>query len=486
MRSLPPKQQSNSDEKEQQQLLWDAHAHLLNTALAHINSMALKCAVDLRIADVINQGNTRNHHHPMIPLSALLSQLSIPPAKTDPFRRLMCLLVQSGFFTRSKLDEVEEAYGLTPISASLLVQSQTESLTPLLRFMLDPLLVNPWQSLSRWLTSPDDVSTSFEAEHAATPFEIAARSPAFNVLLNEAMACDTRLVAQVKCIVLDLPHVVDSLLQQEMTISRKVEVVAGDMFEFIPHADAVLLKWVLHDWSDEDCVRILQRCKEAIPCKMRGGKVIIIEMVMEQSEYDDIDRDQGKSSSSDYKMQQTKPLFDLYIMGATPGKERCEAEWRNIFTAAGFTDYKMMTTLGLRSVMEWNLVGFNLIWFCLYMLFPKVLELVANGIRFDLRSFTSSFAGSIRCVSIPQKGYGLWDSVEIAMICVWIDSSLLIPICCVNFYLSSYYWLFEFWINVEGDVLILSLFMCFIDELGILYRNGEDDLQDMLEGPRTE
>ncbi|XP_042439671.1 trans-resveratrol di-O-methyltransferase-like [Zingiber officinale] len=390
MRSLPPKQQSNSDEKEQQQLLWDAHAHLLNTALAHINSMALKCAVDLRIADVINQGNTRNHHHPMIPLSALLSQLSIPPAKTDPFRRLMCLLVQSGFFTRSKLDEVEEAYGLTPISASLLVQSQTESLTPLLRFMLDPLLVNPWQSLSRWLTSPDDVSTSFEAEHAATPFEIAARSPAFNVLLNEAMACDTRLVAQVlvgdehgghifssltslvdvgggtggmaaavaeafpqvKCIVLDLPHVVDSLLQQEMTISRKVEVVAGDMFEFIPHADAVLLKWVLHDWSDEDCVRILQRCKEAIPCKMRGGKVIIIEMVMEQSEYDDIDRDQGKSSSSDYKMQQTKPLFDLYIMGATPGKERCEAEWRNIFTAAGFTDYKMMTTLGLRSVME--------------------------------------------------------------------------------------------------------------------------------------
>ncbi|KAG6479354.1 trans-resveratrol di-O-methyltransferase-like [Zingiber officinale] len=390
MRSLPPKQQSNSDEKEQQQLLWDAHAHLLNTALAHINSMALKCAVDLRIADVINQVNTSNRHHPGIPLSTLLSQLSIPPAKTDPFRRLMCLLVQSGLFTRSKLGEVEEAYGLTPISASLLVQSQTESLTPLLSFMLDPLLVNPWQSLSRWLTSPDDVSTSFEAEHAATPFEIAARSPAFNVLLNEAMACDTRLVAQmlvgdehgghifsgltslvdvgggtggmaaavaeafpqVKCVVLDLPHVVDSLLQQEMTISRKVEVVAGDMFEFIPHADAVLLKWVLHDWSDEDCVRILQRCKEAIPCKMRGGKVIIIEMVMEQSEYDDIDRDQGTSSSSDYKMQQTKLLFDLYIMGATPGKERCEAEWRNIFTAAGFKDYKMMTTLGLRSVME--------------------------------------------------------------------------------------------------------------------------------------
>lgn len=116
-----------------------------------------------------------------------------------------------------------------------------------------------------------------------------ARSPAFNVLLNEGLACDTRLVAQVlvgdghgghifsgltslvdvgggtggmaavvaeafpqvKCVVLELPHVVDSLLQQEMTSTRMVEVVAGDMFEFIPHADAVLLKWVLHDWSDD-------------------------------------------------------------------------------------------------------------------------------------------------------------------------------------------------------------------------------------------
>ncbi|KAG6472242.1 hypothetical protein ZIOFF_069701 [Zingiber officinale] len=101
------------------------------------------------------------------------------------------------------------------------------------------------------------------------------------------------------------------------------------------------------------------------------------------------------------------------------------------------------------SVSPWNLVGFNLIWFCLYMLFPKVLELVANGI---------------------SCGFG----------------SLLIPICCVNFYLSSYYWVFELWINVEGDVLILSLFMCFTDELGILYRNGEDDFQDMLEGLWTE
>ncbi|KAK1325042.1 Tabersonine 16-O-methyltransferase [Acorus calamus] len=37
------------------------------------------------------------------------------------------------------------------------------------------------------------------------------------------------------------------------------------MFERVPSADAVMLKWILHDWGDEDCVKILKRCKEAIP-----------------------------------------------------------------------------------------------------------------------------------------------------------------------------------------------------------------------------
>lgn len=46
--------------------------------------------------------------------------------------------------------------------------------------------------------------------------------------------------------------------------------------------------------------------------------MILIEMVMEQSD-DDIDRDQGTSSSSNYKMHETKLLFDLFMMGVTPG-----------------------------------------------------------------------------------------------------------------------------------------------------------------------
>ena len=39
----------------------------------------------------------------------------------------------------------------------------------------------------------------------------------------------------------------------------------GDMFQEIPKADAVFMKWIMHDWSDEDCIRILKQCKKAIP-----------------------------------------------------------------------------------------------------------------------------------------------------------------------------------------------------------------------------
>ncbi|KAM3381536.1 hypothetical protein P3S68_007109 [Capsicum galapagoense] len=83
---------------------------------------------------------------------------------------------------------------------------------------------------------------------------------------------------ELKCYVLDLPHVVEGLEG-----SNNLSYVEGDMFKSVPCVDAILLKWVLHDWGDEDCIKILKKCKEAIPSKENGGKVIIIETVMDQN-----------------------------------------------------------------------------------------------------------------------------------------------------------------------------------------------------------
>jgi hypothetical protein len=94
----------------------------------------------------------------------------------------------------------------------------------------------------------------------------------------------------------------------------------------------------LHDWGDEECIKLLKRCKEAIPPRDAGGKVIIIDMVL-------------GSGPSDEKHKETQVLFDL-LMIALNGVERDEQEWKKIFFEAGFKDYKIITLLGIRSIIE--------------------------------------------------------------------------------------------------------------------------------------
>jgi hypothetical protein len=64
-----------------------------------------------------------------------------------------------------------------------------------------------------------------------------------------------------------------------MGISDRVALVHGDLFSiFSATADVYLLKWVLHDWSDADCVRILRNVASAMPA---GAKLVIIEGVQD-------------------------------------------------------------------------------------------------------------------------------------------------------------------------------------------------------------
>ncbi|XP_014503060.1 probable O-methyltransferase 3 [Vigna radiata var. radiata] len=104
---------------------------------------------------------------------------------------------------------------------------------------------------------------------------------------------------KMQCIVLDLPHVVAGLQGAE-----NLKYVGGDMFEAIPPADSILLKWIMHDWSDEECMKILKKCKEAIRKEGKKGKVIIIETVMDDEKRDDDD-----------EFVETQLLFDILMMG---------------------------------------------------------------------------------------------------------------------------------------------------------------------------
>ncbi len=46
-------------------------------------------------------------------------------------------------------------------------------------------------------------------------------------------------------------------------------------------ADTLMLKHILHDWPDDDCVRLLRRVREALPPE---GRVLAIDMVVPDSD----------------------------------------------------------------------------------------------------------------------------------------------------------------------------------------------------------
>ncbi|KAI3522152.1 hypothetical protein L1887_11632 [Cichorium endivia] len=353
---------------EQSTNLLDSQAHIWNHMFSFINSMSLKCAIELKIPDIIN-----NHGAPML-LSELVEALSINKERAHSVHRLMRILVHSGFFVKQCIsttgdedEEEREAYLLAPVSR-LLLKEEPVSMRPILLAELDPILMDPFQHMSKWFENDD--TNPFHTAHGRTLWDLSGHDSKLNQLFNAAMASDARLVTSVilrdcgdvfkrlnsivdvgggtgtfakaiaeafpnvSCISFDLPHVVNGLEG-----SKNLSYVYGNMFEAIPKADAVMLKWVLHDWNDEECKKILKRCKEAIPSKEYGGKLIIIEMVLENNEVDK-------------KLLETQLYFDMLMMVHTTGRERSKKDWANLFLDASFSGYKITPISGLMSIIE--------------------------------------------------------------------------------------------------------------------------------------
>ncbi|KAL5793691.1 hypothetical protein ACOSP7_002285 [Xanthoceras sorbifolium] len=345
--------------------LLQAQAHLYNCTFNYINSIALKCAVQLGIPDIIH-----NHGQPMT-ISQLVTALNILPNKADSLQRLMRILAHSGFFVQQKAskDEQEEEYTLTPAS-KLLLKDKPFKAAPFVHLILDPIISAPFHFMSTWFQNDDP--TVFETAHGKTFWDCIAQQPKLKNVFYDAMSTDSQLISSVvmkdckgvfqglnslvdvgggkgamakaiasafphmKCIVFDLPHVVDNLQGTE-----NLEFLGGDMFEAIPSADAILLKWIIHDWGNEESVKILKRCKEAIPSREKGGKVIIIDIAIDELKED-------KET-----ILETQLCFDMLMMGLfNTAKERSVDEWKKLFVEAGFTNYKITPILGLRSIIE--------------------------------------------------------------------------------------------------------------------------------------
>jgi hypothetical protein len=115
-------------------------------------------------------------------------------------------------------------------------------------------------------------------------------------------------------------------------LAERTEVIGGDFFESVPAADLYLLKFILHDWDDQRCTKILQRCRDAMTT---GGRIAIIEMVVGEPS------DPGLGA-----------LIDMNMLAASSGQERSLEEYDRLLAAAGLRRTAVRAASSSQSVIE--------------------------------------------------------------------------------------------------------------------------------------
>ncbi len=120
-------------------------------------------------------------------------------------------------------------------------------------------------------------------------------------------------------ILFDLPEVVAAAgpLLDRAGIADRCRVIGGDFFTAVPAgADLYALKFILHDWPDAECIRILQNCRQAMEA---GGRVLIVEHVLPEESVPSFAR-----------------YMDLNMLVMTSGgRERTRQEFADLLDPAG-------------------------------------------------------------------------------------------------------------------------------------------------------
>ena len=120
---------------------------------------------------------------------------------------------------------------------------------------------------------------------------------------------------ELSCMVFDLPEVVSRVPEKP----ENIEFVTGNFFEpaTLPKVDMLILKRILHDWGDEDCIKILKACCTAVAT---GAKVLVVDIILP---------DAGEAAKSE------EMALDVTMMLLLRGRERTLSEWKKMFHSSG-------------------------------------------------------------------------------------------------------------------------------------------------------
>ena len=211
-----------------------------------------------------------------------------------------------------------------------------------------------------WKHLPDMIidgkQDAFIREYGQKIFEYADRNPQYAKVFNQAMNSYSRIQTAFVSEALDgydfsnihhicdvgggqghllcnllqkYPHLKGSILElgsvtrnkdllwaSKMGLDERCTYVIGDMFNEVPPADAYIMKMILHDWSDDECVKILSNIHRSSP---NEGKVFIVEHLIPVPEIPHFSK-----------------FFDIHMMCVASGRERTIEEYTILLERSGW------------------------------------------------------------------------------------------------------------------------------------------------------
>jgi len=316
-------------------------------------SKAIGVAAGLNIAEYLRNGEKSINE---------LARLS--GTHEESLYRLMRMLASQGVFIEKK----NRIFCNNNLSKTLL--DQPNSMRHMVIHQVNGINWKIFGDLKEIVTKGE---STFKKHAGMDVFEYMQSDPALNELYNKAMTNTVMLVGaailseynfdKAKCIVdvgggegillamilkkykslkginFDLPHVVSESKKtfENFTVADRVELISGDFFETIPqHGDVYILKSIVHNLSDLQCIDLLKKIKSVLP---KNGKIVIFEPIIEPNN--------GKYSFA--------KLYDTQMLvSSVNARERTKNEFLSLFMQSGIKIKRITQTVSPFTIMELN------------------------------------------------------------------------------------------------------------------------------------
>lgn len=249
-------------------------------------------------------------------------------------------------------------FSLTPMG-NFLRSDVPGSVRPIATYVCDPWSWKPWGDLAGAVKTgqpvfdrmfgegvfdylakhPDEAATFNEgmtgfSQQAAAAMVKAYDFSKFGTIVDVGGGHGALLLAILKAspgakgVVFDAPQVAEGAAKaiREAGMTDRCRAEGGDFFRAVPGGDLIVMKNIIHDWNDAKATAILKACRSAIK---PTGKLLLAELVVPP----------GFAPHLSH-------ILDLEMMVLCDGKERTEAEYRELLAGAGFRLTRIIPTEG--------------------------------------------------------------------------------------------------------------------------------------------